>query len=628
MERSNSALRSIAMATTARGLCALALVILPACGSERAPRGTAGHAAEPDRATLFSRWADAVADPRLAPGTRSTLQSLLAAARKDPRRAGELGLAFHGCDRLEHALECYALAARVEPRSCRWLRAMALARFDRGELDLAAASLRAEMDCAKLGESPPDGSHSSSATLAPLLLLGDLALRTERLAEAKQLFARARELQPECAGALRGSGRVALLEERDRDAEECLRAALRVDPSLASARHDLAIVLRRRGELDAVERLLDLPKEGASSKSADPWQSDPLRQEILAQREDAELLARRAGAAQREGRQEEALELYRRALRSEPEIHQNRYNAGVVLQSLGRHEEALAEYLAFLESRPEHADAWNNLGLAQLELGRLTEAEPSIQRAIELAPDHPGYRYNLGLVYSAQGHGDEAERAFEASLRADPAHHRARLHLAHAWMERGESDRARLLLAEGLERDHDALELQAALLHVEGTTLDNGPAVRSTAQKLAKSGFEGAALALLRANLLRSEDWRSGVTLAALLVSASNPDRRDPREALRILEPICAQAARADPIALDTLARTLVALGRQEEAIATAERAVDLARNAGNLALSARLEARLEAFRETLRTRREPPLNGASDSGSGEGSGEASDPSP
>jgi tetratricopeptide (TPR) repeat protein len=121
-----------------------------------------------------------------------------------------------------------------------------------------------------------------------------------------------------------------------------------------------------------------------------------------------------------EGRLEEALNHYSKALQlnaSHPEIHNN---LGNVLAKLGKFNEAEAHYLKALQIEPEYAKAHNNLGNLLATQGRLAEATNHFSEALRLRPDYAEAHSNLGNVLASQGKFDEAMDQYSEALRIKP----------------------------------------------------------------------------------------------------------------------------------------------------------------------------------------------------------------
>lgn len=95
------------------------------------------------------------------------------------------------------------------------------------------------------------------------------------------------------------------------------------------------------------------------------------------------------------------------------------YNLGVELKFQGRVDEAISEYRKALTLEPDHYDALNNLGNALASKGLLKEAEMHLRHSTEILPDPDGL-YNLACVFARQGNYDEAITYFGRSVRISP----------------------------------------------------------------------------------------------------------------------------------------------------------------------------------------------------------------
>src|ERR1700722_16317474 len=90
----------------------------------------------------------------------------------------------------------------------------------------------------------------------------------------------------------------------------------------------------------------------------------------------------------RNGRLSEAEALYRQLLLTDP-LPQIYNNLGGVLADQGRRDEAIAHYRKALALDPRFAQASNNIGLMLLELRRFGDAINAFHEAIRLSPDFP-----------------------------------------------------------------------------------------------------------------------------------------------------------------------------------------------------------------------------------------------
>ena len=125
-----------------------------------------------------------------------------------------------------------------------------------------------------------------------------------------------------------------------------------------------------------------------------------------------------------QGRLEEAVESYRRALAVNPAAVEAHNGLGVVLKEQGLVREAIEEYREVLRLKPGHGEAQNNLGLAWMESGRLDKAVETFERAVHTEPANPKGHYHLGLAYLWKGQIEAAVASLKRS--ADIKHDHGR----------------------------------------------------------------------------------------------------------------------------------------------------------------------------------------------------------
>lgn len=225
------------------------------------------------------------------------------------------------------------------------------------------------------------------------------------------------------------------------------------------------------------------------------------------------------------GRLPEAIAHFRESLRLKPSAEAH-FNLGTALSTAGRIDDAIAEFRAALALEPNYAHALNNLGGLLLARGHVDDAVVCYQRALAIDPAFAEAHNNLGNVLASQGHAPEAmkhlRRAIE--LKADYAD-------AHFNV-------ARVLVAQG---------------------------------RLQEAGEEYRTVLKLR------PDWVPVLTVAGWLF-ATTPDEavRDPQQAITYAEHAVRLTSRQDVIPLDVLGAAYAAAGRFEDAVKSAEAALDL----------------------------------------------------
>jgi Flp pilus assembly protein TadD len=115
---------------------------------------------------------------------------------------------------------------------------------------------------------------------------------------------------------------------------------------------------------------------------------------------------------------------------------------GWVYYGQGRYEEALAEFQKAVELDPKDAEARNGLGDIYHMQGRYEEAVAELWRAIALEPENPDPHNSLGWVYADQSKFGMAIPEFRKAIRLDPEHANAHSGLAWTYYHQGEYEKA------------------------------------------------------------------------------------------------------------------------------------------------------------------------------------------
>ena len=140
-----------------------------------------------------------------------------------------------------------------------------------------------------------------------------------------------------------------------------------------------------------------------------------------------------------EGRIDEAIEHWRRALEIEPEDAENQFSLGTALASRGRTEEALEHLQEALKLEPDYAAADSELGIVLDQEGKSDEALEHCFRAVELAPDKVGVLGNLGEVLLHRRDYDRAAAYFRKALAIQPGSAECDSILAWPWAGKARS---------------------------------------------------------------------------------------------------------------------------------------------------------------------------------------------
>ena len=114
----------------------------------------------------------------------------------------------------------------------------------------------------------------------------------------------------------------------------------------------------------------------------------------------------------------------------------------------GRFDDAVDAFSRALELDPEAVELHNLLGYALLEQGSYEEAVQSLQRYAFYAPDQANPHDSLGEAYFYTGRFEEATKEFLRALEIDPAFGWAGVHLADVLSVTGQIERAHRVLDE------------------------------------------------------------------------------------------------------------------------------------------------------------------------------------
>lgn len=320
---------------------------------------------------------------------------------------------------------------------------------------------------------------------------------------------------------------------------------------------------------------------------------------------------------ERAGRLEQAEQEYRAALRIEPDYYLAHYNLGVLLGERGEVEEAIAHYRAALRSRPNHAGARNNLALTLAAAGDIDEAIAHGRLAVESRPDDADLHNNFAALLGKAGRMQEAIEQYQTAVRLNPNDAEIRRNLAAALESVGSDEQALHQYTEAIRIDpHDADththlglalarrgRLPEAIDHyrraIEARP-DYALAHYNLGNALAQQGRDRDALEHFhKAVQLRPEHYVMLDSLAWLLATSRDDQVRDGPESVRLAERACQLGGQDDPKLLDTLAAAYAAVGRFDDAVTTADRAIQAALSRGDAHYAAEIRSRLQRYRSS-----------------------------
>ena len=240
--------------------------------------------------------------------------------------------------------------------------------------------------------------------------------------------------------------------------------------------------------------------------------------------------------------------MYRMAIKINPRSKEAHESLGLLLfYRLDQHEDGLDHLRTVLQLAPEDAVAQCNVGSALANMDKVHEAIGHFERALKLKPDFADARRNLDDALADAAKTQATIRGYEAAVKQNPDSPESLSQWAKALMNAG--------------RGSEAI----------------GP-------------FE-------RVVQLNPKDAEAHNNLAWLLATKRRDGDGNPAKAVALAKRACELTGDNSAGCLDTLAVAHAAAGQFPEAIAAAEKAIQLAGAAGQAPFAKRIEGRLEFYK-------------------------------
>jgi tetratricopeptide (TPR) repeat protein len=206
-----------------------------------------------------------------------------------------------------------------------------------------------------------------------------------------------------------------------------------------------------------------------------------------------------------------------------------------------------------LKVTENNAVAENNYGCALSQADRQDEAVLHLNNALRIIPTYATARHNLGKVLAKQGKLDEAIACFNEFLRQNGDS--AEIHY-------------RLAVLSGMQGKYDE-----AIKHL-GRTVELAP-----------------------------DNFSALGDLAWLLATGGEVTAEDADKAVKFARRACELTGYKAPRALDALAAAYAATGKFDDAVTTAEQAVNIAKGSGQEDIAGEIQKRIELYKTGQRYR-------------------------
>jgi tetratricopeptide (TPR) repeat protein len=190
-----------------------------------------------------------------------------------------------------------------------------------------------------------------------------------------------------------------------------------VDATWPSSYHSHSWGWKNRGNWQVGSYRVDLYVQGQKIASGAFWFYNPPRAAASA-----------LGAGNRlakEGKYQEAIPLYDRAIRFYPDYAQAWNNRCLAYSNLGNHDQAMADCNKAIQIDPDHYDAYNNRANLYMNKRQYDQAISDYTKAIELFPRYAAAYHNRSIGYYNTREYDKAwqdvQKAQKLGYRVNPA---------------------------------------------------------------------------------------------------------------------------------------------------------------------------------------------------------------
>jgi len=129
---------------------------------------------------------------------------------------------------------------------------------------------------------------------------------------------------------------------------------------------------------------------------------------------------------------QDSVTLYTHTLKFTGDNYMAHLDMGNALADQGRLDDAIKHYRRALQLNPALGHARNNLGIVLARQGSAHEALDQFQQALNSTPNDPELHFNMGVVLAGLGRFDEAVRHFAEAVRLRPDFEPARSQLERA----------------------------------------------------------------------------------------------------------------------------------------------------------------------------------------------------
>jgi tetratricopeptide (TPR) repeat protein len=242
--------------------------------------------------------------------------------------------------------------------------------------------------------------------------------------------------------------------------------------------------------------------------------------------------------------------------------------------------ETIAGYKMMLRADPDNGGLHDDLALLYRELGDWEQMAAQFAESLRIRPASPAAHYNFGMSLLALGNRDEAADAFRDALRLESDYALGHYGLGLALQAAGRLEEAIAQYGEALKLDPSDADVHYNL-----------------AGALNFEGRKAEALHHYRLALQHRADWTPALLdLAWLLATSSDPQLRQPDEALRLAKRAVEVSKSRTARLLDVLAAALATSGDFAQAVTVAQDSLRIASAAHDAGAATAIRERLVLY--------------------------------
>lgn len=161
--------------------------------------------------------------------------------------------------------------------------------------------------------------------------------------------------------------------------------------------------------------------------------------------------AEQGAALFEEGKHEEAVAAFTRALEAEPDNPAYLTRLGLALEKLNRLAEAEAAFAKVTQAEPSSFAGWFNLGHVSMDLKKYPAAITAFEQAAKVDPNEPETFFNLGSANFNNARIPEAVAAWEKAIQLKPDHAAALYWLGTGYVNLGKIPEAKATFEKFLQ---------------------------------------------------------------------------------------------------------------------------------------------------------------------------------